>query len=256
MSRILPGNIEVLVTSFGGVGTTFLTRFVSRYKTTNHSGDADLLKHLAVPPCSFNSGVRFVYVYGDPIMAVVSLFRRNYQYVHSGKLQSYQKLVVSPIPKEMSLEQYALSGRDQFLFESHFDNWYRRYLLHPTVFIRYEKLWDNLEPLFDFLGIPASAISAFPEKKERESSLSGISPEALHGLQMMYGGFKKRLDGLKDFEVRAGNQPCSRSRIVFSKNMRAVMIAQNQRRLANYLYDHYPRLHQQVKRVVETWQKP
>jgi len=252
MSRILPENIEVLITSFGGVGTTFINRFVAQFKSTNHYGDADLLKHLSIPPCSFNPRVRFVYVTGDPILAVISLFRRNYQYVHSEKLQSQQRLVISPIPREMTLDEYARIGRDRFMFESHFENWYRRYSLHPTAFVRYERLWDNLEPLFDFLGLSTSALNDFPIKKERESSLAGISVETLQGLDQMYGGFQKKLDALSDYEVRPDRRNPGRAGIIFSGNMRAVISGRVKRGLANYLYDHHPVRHKRLKGAVQS----
>ena len=254
MSKILPGDIDVLVTSFGGVGTTLLTRFVAQYKRTNHFNDADFLKHLSVPPCSFNPHIRYVYLMGDPILAVVSLFRRKLQYEHSKKLQTGQRLVISPIPGDMSLDSYVMAGKEQFLFESHFENWYRKYLLHPTAFVRYESLWENLKPLFAFLDLPASAISAFPEKKERESSLAGIAPETLRGLEQMYGGLRKRLEGLSDFEVRAGRRPHNRAKVIFSKNMRLAISGRVKRNLANFLHDHYPGLHQRLKTTIKSFQ--
>ena len=197
----LPRNVQVVVASFGGVGTTFLARFISEFKRTNCPKDLDGLKHSPLPPLSRDKSVRFVYVYGNPIDAAISLFNRKYHHNQSQKLQRYQKTRMA-IPAGMTLEEYAAQGEDRFLFRRHFDNWYNTYLCHPTLFLRYESVFENKHKLVEFLGLPDDAVDSFPEKQERTSTLDSLPPGTVNGLNEMYGEFKEYLDSVGDAEER------------------------------------------------------
>ena len=197
----LPKNVDVVVASFGGVGTTFLCDFLSQYRKTNDSHDADGIKHSPLPPITRNSSTRFVYVFGDPVDAAVSLFRRGFHAEQSRKLQRY---AVNPValPREMSVDDYAQAGVDRFLFERHFMNWYSTWLRVPTLFLRYEAVFDNKQAILDFLNLPAEAMNAFPQKRERSTSSIQLSAETSGGLESMYGGLRKILADVADAEVR------------------------------------------------------
>ena len=70
-------DIEVCVISAGGVGTTFLMEFLSKYKKLNNPYDYDDIKHLPLPPLSKNKNlVQRPY----PIFARYSKF--NYLQIH------------------------------------------------------------------------------------------------------------------------------------------------------------------------------
>ena len=58
MGKIIPKDIEVVVGSYGGVGTTFFLDFVAQFKKTNHPQDEDKIKHLGMPPISFNKEIK------------------------------------------------------------------------------------------------------------------------------------------------------------------------------------------------------
>ena len=195
--------MESVIASFGGVGTSFLLSYLAQYKKTNSPIDADGFKHLPVPPVSFNGKTKFVYVYGNPQQAAISLFRRNFHYPQSLKLQRWGKETISPIPQEMTLREYASQGIDKFCFRNHFYNWYDKYLAAcPTMFIRYETIFDNVEPLLDFLDLPNSCIDSFPKKKKRASTLEEIPVETLKHLDHIYGDFSDELAKLDDVEIR------------------------------------------------------
>lgn len=200
---VLPNNIDIVVVSYGGVGTTFLLSFLAQYKTTNSPTDKDGFKHSPLPLISFNPNVKFVYVHGNPQMATASIFRRNYQRSQSKKLQRWVDSNTSPIPKGMALEEYASLGIDRFHFEKHFFNWYDKYLTGiPTLFVRYETIFDNIGQIFEFLNMPRSSIKSFPKKRKRESMKEEISSETAKCLDIMYGDFAKKLDELSDIEIR------------------------------------------------------
>ena len=202
MARIvLPKPVEVVVTSFGGVGTTFLLEHLAKFRVTNHPYDADGLKHLPVPPISRHENVRFLYVFGDPVSATISLFRRGFQRPQSKKLLRY-RISPSPVTAGATLDEYARAGIDRFRFRFHFYNWYGGYLVHPTLFVRYETIFNNLSAIVEFLDLPQEFIDSFPKRRVRTSEGIDIRPETMATLELMYGGFAKELGNLPDTVVR------------------------------------------------------
>ena len=225
---ILPKNIDVLVTSFGGVGTSFLMSYLAQFKEINSPADRDSLKHLPLPPVSFNPRVKFIYVHGDPRLAVISLFRRGYHYLQSYKLRSYElRLDIDSeafIPKTMTVQEYAALGIDKFCFREHFYNWYNRLLTHETLFLRYETLFENVDSIFDFLDIPRKYVDSFPKKIDRASKKNEIPAETWNHLNMIYGDFYDELAELEDVEIRKRNSPISLMTTYLSKPYRNALI--------------------------------
>lgn len=203
MIRIsIPKNIDIIVASYGGVGTTFLVEFLSKFKNINRADDSDGIKHSILPPISRDKKMKFLYIYGDPQLAAISLFRRNFHHVHSTKILGFANKRIRPIPRNMTLDDYANNGVDKFLFREHFYNWYSKYLVHPTFFIKYDKLHENIEALFEFLEIPKEYINDFPKFKKRSSSINDVSPETQNKIYNMYGDFNNEIKSLSDYEIR------------------------------------------------------
>ena len=243
MGKIIPKDIEVVVGSYGGVGTTFFLDFVAQFKKTNHPQDEDKIKHLGMPPVSFNKNVRFVYIYGDPMEAATSLFGRGMHNYQSKKLQRDQEAVNEPIPLDLSLEDYAKAGVDQFQFRRHFYNWYQDYLIHPTLFIRYEKIWEHKEEIFKFLDLPMSELENFPEKKERRSKLADLSEPVLSGLDTMYGDFVKELNEIGGCVLRGEEYAGKRSHALCSRNLRIAI----RREIGEGLNQNFPSIYKKIR---------
>lgn len=210
--------MEVVVTSFGGVGTTFLMSFLSKYKNINDPVDTDGFKHSPLPPISLNSNIKFIYIYGNPTLAAISLFRRNFHYYQSEKLQRWCMKTGSSIPRKMTIQEYASLGIERFQFSRHFYNWYDKYLVHPTIFIRYEKMFDHIEELLDFVDIPKAYIDYFPPQKDRTSTEENFSIQTLKQLNNMYCDFSEELAKLDDVEIRKPINPTLSSRL-YLKNI-------------------------------------
>jgi hypothetical protein len=102
----------------------------------------------------------------------------------------------------MTLDEYAKNGKDQFYFREHFYNWYDNYLLYPTLFVRYETLWQNLDALFAFLRLPEPALREFPARIERKTQTNAMSAEAVDGLRKMYQDFCDEIANLSDIVIR------------------------------------------------------
>jgi len=247
---ILPKNIDVVVASVGGAGSTILLSYLANYKTTNRLGDKDGLKHSPLPPVSFNTDIKFVYVFRKPQAVVISLFRRNIQRAQSKKLQRWVNEYCSPIPKDMTLQEYASIGVDRLFFKNHFFNWYDRYLTAiPTMFIRYETMFDNVEPLLDFLDIPLDHKDNFPKKKKRSTTIEEIPAETVNQLDKMYGDFSGELAKLDDIEIRQNkNRKIISMSHLTTPYLRAVaeQVAYDQK---NLLKDHSPRIYTMLRNI-------
>lgn len=207
----LPNTIDVVVVSYGGVGTTLLMKHLARFRKLNDPDDTDGWKHLTVPPVTRRRDVRFIYVFGDPVDAAVSLFRRDYQRWQSMKLQRFHPHPPGPIAPSVSLAEYASLGVDRFQFERHFDNWSARYLVRPTLFLRYEKMWEQLDQVAEFLALPPGAFDDFPPQRPRQASVQQIDETTRAQLNAMYGALSARLAQWPDASVRgASGAPFSR----------------------------------------------
>ena len=196
-SLIVPKEIDVLICSTGGVGTTILMKHISNYKVTNNINDKDRFKHLVFPPLSYNQNIKYVYIFGYPIESVISLFSRNSHHWHSSKLLSFNNSVKS-IGQNTTIEEYARERTDRFLFSEHFNNWLTLSKFYPTLFLKYGKIWENLEILYDFLEIPLEEIKSFPEQKKRSSEISSLDKETQNGLKKIYGVFEQYINEFDD----------------------------------------------------------
>jgi hypothetical protein len=191
----LNSSVEVLVASYGGVGTTFLSQAIGRFQRVNDPRDLDGYKHCPVPPVCGVAGLKVVYVVGNPILAAASLFRRGYQAGQAGKLQ-YSR-IVRRFPKDgLVLKDYAAEGNDLFLFHKHFEAWTKEFVFYPTLVVKYEAIHDSLPQIAKFLNLPAEFLSEFPPLKERGSDIAKIDPETLQGLEIMYGNLARKIQSL------------------------------------------------------------
>lgn len=201
---LLEKEVEVLIVSAGGVGTTFLLKAVGKYKKTNHISNEDGFKHLTIPPITKNSNLKVIYVFGNPITATMSLFRRDFHHTQSYKMQQYLPKGYR-VAQETNLEEYAAKGVDGFYFRRHFENWTERYLVYPTLFLRYETLFDNIEEIAHFLELPRAFVTNFPAKKERNSQIENLNKVTLNNLQKLYGDLQADFDKLPDFFIKKGD---------------------------------------------------
>lgn len=200
---LLKKEVEVLIVSAGGVGTTFLLKAIGKYKTTNHISNFDGFKHITIPPITRNRNLKVIYVFGNPITATMSLFRRNFHHTQSYKMQQYLPQGYR-VAMETSLADYAKSGVDGFYFQRHFDNWVERYLVYPTLFLKYETLFENVEEIRDFLNLPQEFVTNFPAKKMRNSQVDNLDKTTLVDLKKMYGPLEAEFEKLPDFFVKEG----------------------------------------------------
>lgn len=196
----IPKEIEVYVVSFGGVGTTFFLNFISHFFRTNNANDLDGLKHLPSPPEGITSKTKIIYMYGNPQHAVTSLFRRNIHHYQHKKLRT--KTNEEIIDNNMTLQEYAALGVDKFKLRGHFYNWYNYRFDCPVAFVKYETIFENIDKIIDFVGLPGYLIRFFPKKKKRNSGTKDLPTNVKKQLDGMYGKLSEEFDRLAGVEIR------------------------------------------------------
>ena len=140
---------DVLVVSPGGVGCSYFMKQLNKYGIkTNHGGDMDGLKHKPTPKQIINKTVRAkkcIFIWNDPLFAILSHFRRTWQYCQCKKLGNpYQ--FTSPLTKEKWIQKTMLAEKDTFGIERQWNEWYRlrNSLPIPIYFLDFRRMNDPL----------------------------------------------------------------------------------------------------------------
>ena len=192
MSDPILQKLDVLVVSFGGVGTTFLMRFLQKYLTVNDPDDRDGLKHLPVVPQTLNPRTKIIYIYGNPVHAARSLFRREYHYAQAKKNGN-----PSLLPLETTLVDYAKNGSDELYLTPQFNEWHDHFQHpNPILYIKYETIHDHIPELLTFLEFPGYLRIDFPKKRQRSSQTNDHSEPTDTQLENIYAQLSQTMDAL------------------------------------------------------------
>lgn len=200
-SIFLSEPLDVLVVSSGGVGTTFLMNAIGEHLRVNDPDNKDGLKHLPIPPIPQGVAPRVIYVYGDPVMACLSLFRRQYHHTQSKITQHFYKPEYT-IAFEDALEDYLNQPKEGFFFQRHFEKWRDIPTGFPVLFLRYGSIHDELPRLADYLELGDDFIANFPQRRARNSSLTHLPEPTREALQNRYGPWQKAQAALRDAWVK------------------------------------------------------
>jgi len=161
---------------------------------------------------------RAVYLFSDPIDAVISFFARRLKVVPPpggiGALDRYWALKhahnlggcwesVSP---DWDLADYLLAGEELFCLKAHFHNWTQARRDYPILLVRYETLWDHLEIIHKFMGLgdQPEVLKSFPKRKKRFSKLDNLKPEYQEKLYKMYGKLRNKINDFPDISAVIG----------------------------------------------------
>ena len=214
---IVDPKIDVAVSSFGGVISSALINWLRKYKNTNAHNNQDNLKHALYPPVGTNPNLHLVYIFDDPILSVLSLFRQqlsrknklghshfvagHYWHLSREHRQWFQKK--DKLRRDLgSLEAYLCSDFGALPLCQQFQNWRTELTLHPILFVRASTIWGHLDALQPFLDLPEAAIKEFLPKKERHASSKDLDPPIQEKLQQLYGDFAEEIRRMPDVEIR------------------------------------------------------
>ena len=178
-----------------------LYRFLERCKADVPSDTHDWIpwKHQRVPPSDNDvpHGFRSLYLFDNPMNAVLSVFRREYQHWHIDRINGD----VEAWDESWSLEDYLEHGDDLFRLSDHFNQWSTADRSYPILLLRFDALWDRLPEVFAFLGLATSLMGDFPGRKERSSDWTTESDSIQQGLREMYGDLHREIADAPDLKI-------------------------------------------------------
>jgi hypothetical protein len=153
---------EVAIVGMPRCGTTYLFRSVAGLPPGSGSPKGAALAALPVmkchslaPPDHFHdpwheqlwehcrNKRKVIWVFGDPIAAVVSTARKRFDHVHAKNCGCYT-----------DLEIVDLFEKDWFNYEKMFDSWTGKKHDYPVLIVRYETMFQNRVVIEKFIGRP------------------------------------------------------------------------------------------------------
>lgn len=123
--------VDVRIVSFGGVGCTYIIKKVQDLNIiTNHIFDRDIFKHPHYSS-NINQGIeakKTIYVYNDPMKAVLSHYRRKWQIGQHNKITCSDHRMNSDVIRFFNVLQDKTieMGEDIYGVERHFYSWYEK----------------------------------------------------------------------------------------------------------------------------------
>jgi len=151
-------NLDVLVVSPGGVGTTVLIDHCKKYLTINDRDNLDGLKHKIKPFNNFKKELKIIYIDGDSLDIYSSLKRRNYFQTQLLNFESLLGVISSRLVDIKKFEK---------LLKLHKRNW-SNMTGENILFLNYENLFESSKKINTFLDIQeTSFIETFPKRKKR-----------------------------------------------------------------------------------------
>ena len=242
----------IIVNSFGGGATTvFIDHFKEHgldiptkgkdlwrptdedtgYKNPygrNVQNLAYVFKHSQSPPPakflkedgSTQSVNRAVYLFSDPIDAVMSFFARRFKVTYPpagiGAPDRYWAVKHAhnlgacwdSISPDWDLADYLLGEEDLFCLKSHFRGWTEADREYPILLVRYETLWNHLELIHKFMGFGKrpEVLEKFPKQKERASNLENIKLNYQEKLFNLYGDLRNEINDFPDVSFLIGGK--------------------------------------------------
>lgn len=191
------------VTSFGGTGTTMLYKFLEKHDVDIPSDHPNWRpwKHLPRTPedSDVRDGFRAVYVFGNPMNAVLSVFRRDYQRWH---IRNMREEVTEPKSPDWGLDEFLQETEDPFRMAQHFRGWTNADRSYPILGLKFDALWNHLPEFFAFAGLPTRCLDEFPERRERTSDWTEEEKSVRRGLQEFYGELWSEIQETPDFQIR------------------------------------------------------
>ena len=175
--------MDVIVSSFGGVGTSPFLIWLSSQLNCNSPSDLDNLKHVVDPKVVSDNAEKFVYIFGDPVESILSLYRRNHIGSQFTKLTGeYNKITI---------EEYADSGKDLLNYERQFDNW-TNFNCKPVLYLKYPHFWSHEAEILKFLELSNDSILF--KKKERTIVKSNFPKKVIEKLELIYKPLNEKMN--------------------------------------------------------------
>lgn len=210
----IPIGHRIQVTSFGGSGTTMLRNWlVENGASLPQEHDSGIWKHLPVPPTrdtyQIPEGFRVIYLIGDPVESLLSVFGRKYHMWHAVRMQSHSRwpsrflLEDYPVEPTWGMKEFLNLNQDCFGIHDHFAAWTttpKRARDYPIMVLKYDKIWEHLPELAEFLDFSMDAMASFPARRTRSHKEPALE-KGRHTLNSLYGKLADTIEAYPDCMV-------------------------------------------------------
>ena len=204
-----------IVATYGGTGSKTLVRGILNQPPPG-SSPVNLVRrhhtHTRVPYDVVPEGKKVIYLYGDPAHSIASFFRRaanedpdDPHPRHSNFIARHCRNVegdLGNITDGYGLDDFLRSDDDPFGLADHFHSWLWAKVPYRILFLQYETLWDHLEEIFDYLGIPPAETANFPERRENHVERNRKYDEPLRRLRSKYARLIAEMERLPPVLIR------------------------------------------------------
>ena len=212
-----------IVASYGGVASKTLVRGLLDHpaRTVKFTLVPRHHTHQRRPALYLPPDTKVIYLYGDPAHSIGSFFRRDLT-LHSvvepddshpgfaGFARAHCKHLGGDyrrIFEGYGLDDFLSSPGDPFGLEEHFHNWTQARVPYPILLVRYETLWDHLEQICEFVGLPATAAATFPVCKRTYLDRHAEYDEPMARLRVKYTRLLADIDRLPPISVLRPTAP-------------------------------------------------
>jgi hypothetical protein len=166
----------VLIVSSGGCGCTYLNKAISKHVDTNPLSNADHFKHLYSPKShllNFNKINKIIFVYNDPLLAIVSHFRRGWAVMQHKQISPINEHIdESILQNQHTYFRYVIKNkRDGFGIINHALRWKS---FDRCVFVDMRDITKTQNTISEYLNVDIKL-----ESKKRSSDLSKVPQEAV-----------------------------------------------------------------------------
>lgn len=210
----IPIGHRIQVTSFGGSGTTMLRNWlVEQGCSLPQEHDSGIWKHLPVPPTldtyQIPAGFRAIYLIGDPVESLLSVFHRSYHMWHAVRMQSHSRwpaqflLEDYPVEPTWGLKEFLRLKQDCFGIHDHFAAWTttpKRTREYPILVMKYDKIWEHQPELGEFLEFSKDQMASFPVRRERSHKDLTLN-KGRRSLSSLYGKLADTIEAYPDCMV-------------------------------------------------------
>lgn len=162
---MLPISHTLQVTSFGGSATTSLIDWLI---SNNMNIGTDMTwKHMLYPPSDnlyiIPKNYKPLYIVGDPVSSVISIFRRQIPYAHGINMGSKY------IMRGWKIQDYLSKGDDCFNINKQLRAWTTPQKSYKILSVKYKSIWTHSQDICDFFGVPNTVRKSFPQYRQRQS---------------------------------------------------------------------------------------
>lgn len=166
---------DILIVSPGGSGCSLIHDLLDNQKCLirkNLNSDKDGLKHLSSPRQNLfqaNSFKTILYVYNNPLLSILSHYRRGWHVMQHKKICDYDDICIEKICTfDAFISSVNAESRDVFGVEKHFMNWFAYRNSLDISFVDFRNPAHVSSTISSLLGIDI----AYELKKRSESSLN------------------------------------------------------------------------------------